>query len=164
MKRSLALVALSSVAFLACSPDPGEVCGVSGVIPEESEVALGRGEAMQDGAAFSGGASWAPGPNSSLDIGTLSIIIGVDESGTATADLIERGAFPICVPVGERDINSGSAQLVGTALVSDASHTGGVAILAESGGVISGRFAVDLADTSGGTTSFTDGVFRAERR
>jgi hypothetical protein len=62
------------------------------------------------------------------------------------ADLIEAAAFPICVPIGDRSETSGSANLVGGGFVSDATHTGGVAILGREGDTLLGRFAFDLVE------------------
>jgi hypothetical protein len=160
LPAALAVFALS----IACGPDGADVCGVSSVDPDDSEIADGMGEALLDGSAFSNMASWAPGPNSSLDIGTLSMIIAFDETGTQTTDLLERRAFPICVPLGERSDTSGSAAYDGPYLT-NATQNGGVALLGEEGGVLSGRFALDLVhNVDGSVISFTEGVFRAERR
>lgn len=155
---------LATPALLACGPGAEEVCGVRSAIPTADEVPDGTGSASLDGATFANSASWAPGPSSSLDIGTLSIIIALDESGTDTTDLLGRRAFPICVPIGERSPVMGSATYDGSYLT-NATHTGSLGILDESNGVLIGRFKVDLVDNNDGSTiSFTDGAFRAERR
>lgn len=164
--RALLLVCLSPLALsLACGPGAEEVCGgLPAALPTADEVPDGTGSAQLDGAAFTGPASWAPGPNSSLDISTLSIIIAYDESGTETTDLIGRGAFPICVPVGERSPTVSAATYDGP-YITNAEHTGMLAILDEQGGVLVGRFEIDLVENNtGDEITFSDGAFRAERR
>lgn len=146
----------------ACPSFPSEICGVSTATPD---VADGTGEAARsDGAGFtSEDASWAPGSNASVTVGLLDMIIAKDETGTDTEQLIADGAFPICVRLAERSETRGSALLNGGAFQSNADHTGAVAIIDDQGGLLFGRFAVDLSDGSG-NLSFTDGQFKASRR
>jgi hypothetical protein len=162
--RCLPLLALPSLLCVAC-PAPSEICGLPTTLPGDDDVANGRGTATRsDGAAFDEAGSWS---TVSLDIvvGTLTMTASADETGSRVADLIEAAAFPICVPIGERSETSGSANHVGDNLISDATHTGGVAILAEEGGLLIGRFSVDLeAPSTGEERSITDGVFRVGRR
>lgn len=160
------MTAIASLAALvgasACPVFPSEVCGISTAAPD---VADGTGEATRsDGDDFTGqDASWAPGSSGSVTIGLLDMIIAKDETGTDTEQLIADGAFPICVRLAERSETRGSALLNGGAFQSNADHTGAVAIIDEQGGVLLGRFAVDLSDGSG-NLSFTDGQFKASRR
>ena len=88
----------------------------------------------------------------------------VAHSAERMFDLIEAAAFPICVPVGARSETSGAANLVGGGFVSDATHTGGVALLAKDGDTLLGRFAFDLANPAGDTLTFSDGAFRLPAR
>jgi hypothetical protein len=157
-----ALLLAPGLAGFGCGPaDAGEACGLSGAVPTSEDVGDGQVKASRDGAAFSAAnATWSVGPSASLNAGELTIVIVNDESGSNTEELIGRGAFPICINIGERSGSSGNAQLVGTAFVSDASHTGNLSILGNEGGQLSGRFEVELAD-GGATTRFTDGIFRA---
>lgn len=165
--KALHVSSLVSGFFLAaaCGPfDAGEVCGQSGVAPTPEEVADGFGTALVDGAPWQGPGSWAPGGNASVDVGTLSMVIAVDETGTEVADLIARRAFPICVPLGARSEQSGNASFEGSFLTDEA-HTGGVAILEESDGLLLGRFSLEVTSPSTGESKrITDGAFRAERR
>jgi hypothetical protein len=149
----------------ACGPlDAGEVCNQNGLAPTAEEVADGQGKALVDGSPWEGSGSWAPGSNASVDIGTLSMVIAVDETGTEVADLIARRAFPICVPLGARSEKSGNASFEGS-FITDENHTGGVAILEEDGGLLLGRFSLDLQSPSTGDSKrITEGAFRVERR
>lgn len=143
-----------------CPAELDAICGVPTTAPDVPD---GRGTAQQDGASFDEQASWSPGSNASITIGDLDMIVAVDETGTSFDQLLEDGALPFCVPLGERSEKSGSANLVSRGLVSDATHTGGVAVLAKEGDILVGRFAVDVAG-GGETVSFTEGQFRAKRR
>lgn len=159
------LLPVSLLVAVACGPgDPSDVCGQSGVIPTPDEAPNGFATATLDGQRWREAGSWAAGPNASLDLGTLSMIIAADETGTATSDLVARRAFPICVPLGARSETSGNVSFDGS-YVSDESHTGGLAILGEEDGFLAGRFAVDLqSPSSGNEVSFEEGAFRVERR
>jgi hypothetical protein len=163
----LAALALlyASVLTSGCGPgEPADVCGQSGVVPTADDVQDGFGRADREEEPFSAAGSWAPGANASIDIGTLSLIVPNDETGTETADLISRRAFPICVPLGARSERSGSA-IFGGVYLSNASHTGGVAILGEQGGLLLGRFSVELVhNNTSEELSFEGGVFRVGRR
>ncbi len=160
--RTSLLVALL-LPLAACPGFPGEICGLSTATPD---VADGDGQATRsDGEAFAGeDASWAPGSSGSVTVGLLDMIIAKDQTGTDTEQLIADGAFPICVTLAERSETSGSALLNDGSFATDAGHTGAVAIIAEDGGFLVGRFEVDLADNSGANLSFTDGAFKARRR
>lgn len=157
---------LPLVGLAACGPtDPADVCGLSGVPPTADDVQNGFGEALRDGAPFKEAGTWGAAPLASIDIGTLSLAVPFDETGTEVTDLIARRAFPICARLGDRSDTVGAGNLVEGGYVTDASHTGAVAILGEDGGFLTGRFVVDLISSSeGAETSFTDGVFRLERR
>lgn len=162
--RCLPLLALPSLLCLAC-PAPSEICGLPTTLPGDDDVADGRGTATRsDGAAFDEAGSWS---TVSLDIvvGTLTMTASADETGSRVADLIEAAAFPICVPIGQRSDTSGSANHVGDNLISDATHTGGVAILDRDGDTLIGRFEFDLVGAaSGETVTFSDGAFRLPTR
>lgn len=163
---ALATVCLAAVALVGCGPsDPADVCGLSGVLPTSDEVENGFGAAVRDGQPFKEAGTWGAAPLGSIDIGTLSLAIPFDETGTEVTDLIARRAFPICVRLGERSDTVGAANLVEGGYVTDAQHTGAVAILGEEGGFLVGRFVIDLvSESEGAETSFEDGVFRLERR
>jgi hypothetical protein len=162
--RPFPLLALPSLLCLAC-PGPSEICGQPTTLPTDDDVADGRGAATRsDGAAFDEAGSWS---TASLDIvvGTLTMTASVDETGSQVAELIEAAAFPICVPIGERSETSGSANHVGDNLISDATHTGGVAILDRDGDTLIGRFGFELVSpVSGETVTFSDGAFRLPTR
>jgi hypothetical protein len=146
-----------------CPNIPAEVCGLSTTLPDN--LADGRGSATRsDGEDFSNeAASWTPDGDDSLTIGVLDFFIAKETTGLDTEQLIADGAFPICVPLAERSNTSGAANLVSDGLVTDASHTGGVAILDEDNGFLIGRFEAELANGNA-EVAFTDGVFKASRR
>jgi hypothetical protein len=138
---------------------------LSSTPPTADDVVDGRGKATRsDGAEFDEAGSWAPAPASSVDLGTLSMIIQYDETGSVVDDLIADGAFPICVPQGERSDTSGQANLVDGGFVTDATHDGGLAILGKEGDVLLGRFGFTLVDQGGTTLTFSEGVFRVPQR
>jgi hypothetical protein len=163
MRTLLALSTLLSLALVGCGPDINNACGLTGGIPSEDEAPSGRLVATLDGQPFSQAATWSDGPNGSLDSGTLTAIITVDQSGTDVPDLIGRRAFPICVPLGERSETSGQATFDGS-FVTNASNTGNLSILDEADGIIVGRIAVTLGEAGGDTHVFADGAFRATLR
>jgi hypothetical protein len=166
MLRPHLLIAIVPLSLSAgCPPAAGEVCGLSSTPPTADDVADGRGKATRsDGAAFDESGSWAPAPASSVDLGTLSMIMQFDETGSVVDDLIADGAFPICVPQGARSEKSGQANLVEGGFVTDAAHDGGLAILGKEGDTLLGRFAFTLVDQSGASLTFSDGVFRVPQR
>ncbi len=152
--------------LLLCSacPPPSEVCGLTTTPPTDAEVAEGRGKATRsDGQPFDAPGTWSP-TSLSIVIETLDIIASADETGSSVSELIEAAAFPICVPVRDRIETSGFAILADGAFVSDADHTGGVAILGRDGDILVGRFAFDLANPQGQVLSFSDGAFRVPSR
>jgi hypothetical protein len=156
-----ALLAFSSL-LAACPGPPEEICGQSTALPTIDE---GFGEATRsDGEEFREEGNWGPAPASSITIGTLDMIIANDEEGLAVDDLIADGAFPICVPQRDRSETSGAANLVEGGFVTNAEHTGGVAILGKEGDVLIGRFGFELVDNGGTTLTFSDGVFRVPQR
>lgn len=158
-----ALLACACLLGTSCAEGAGDVCGLSSALPE---VDAGFGAATRsDGEDFNAQASWALGSNASLTVGTLDMIVAKDSTGSDFDTLLEDAAFPFCVPLGARSDTSGNATLNDSPVgVSDASHTGGVAVLALEGDVLVGRFEVDLALNGGGVLSLTDGVFRATQR
>ncbi len=159
------VVALVAAVGSGCAPPSGPVCGLSAVPPTVEEVADGRGMAVRsDGEAFDVEGSWAPAPSSSVDLGTLSMIMQFDETGSAVDDLIADGAFPICVPQGERGAESGAANLVDGGFVTNATHDGGLALLGKDGDLLLGRFAFTLVDPSGTELTFSEGAFRVPQR
>lgn len=161
--RSLPALALPFLLCVAC-PAPGEVCGQPTTLPGDDEVADGRATATRsDGVAFDEAGSWNT-TTLSITMGTLDIIASNDETGSSVAELIEAAAFPICVPIRDRSETSGSANLLGGGFVSDADHTGGVAILGRQGTTLLGRFGFELANPRGETLTFTDGAFRLPSR
>ena len=66
--------------------------------------------------------------------------------------------------MGARSETSGSANLLGDGFVTDADHTGGVAILGREGDTLLGRFAFELGNPAGDTLTFSDGAFRLPTR
>jgi hypothetical protein len=160
---SLAVAAVASL-LVACPGPPAESCSQSTVLPTDDDVADGRGTATRsDGVAFDEAGSWNP-TTLSVTIGTLDMTVPNDETGDLVADLIGAGAFPICIPIGARSEQTGSANLVDGGFVSDANHTGGVAILGRDGNTLLGRFSFDLATPSGTELTFSDGAFRLPQR
>jgi hypothetical protein len=158
------LVALSPAALLAgCPADLTEVCSLPGALPEG--VDNGRGSASLDGGAFDGPATWSPGSDASITIGLLTMSVAKDVTGAAFDDLLADNALPICVPQGERSDTSGNAAYnESPGFVTDAAHTGSVALLKFDNDVLIGRFAFDLVNSgSAQTLEFTDGVFAATR-
>jgi hypothetical protein len=95
---------------------------------------------------------------------SLDMIIANDETGGIVDDLIADGAFPICVPQEARSETAGSANLVDGGFVTDATHKGGVAILAKEGDLLVGRFGFDLIAGDGTTLTFSEGAFRVPQR
>jgi len=161
--RCLPLLALPSLLCVAC-PAPSEICGQPTTLPTDADVADGRGAATRsDGSAFDEAGSWSTA-TLSITMGTLDIIATNDETGSSVAELIEAAAFPICVPMGARSETSGSANLLGDGFVTDADHTGGVAILGREGDTLLGRFAFELGNPAGDTLTFSDGAFRLPTR
>lgn len=160
------LVALLLVPLaLACSPELEDACGLPAAVPTTDEVPDGYVRATLDGQPFEATGTWSDGPSASIDAdGPLSMIIAKDQTATSTIELVGRGAFPICVPLGERSDTSGNATW-DSSFVTDKDHTGMVAILGEDAGFLLGRFEVELVDANNGAvTKFEDGVFRAQRR
>lgn len=156
---------LIPVALLAaCPANLTEVCSLSGAVPDNVE--NGRGSASMDGAPFDGPATWSPGSNASINIGLLTMVVAKDVTGTDFDELIADNALPICVPQGDRSDTSGNAALnEAPGFVTDAAHTGSVALLTFDNDVIVGRFAFDLVNSgSGETREFEDGVFAATRQ
>ncbi|MCP4504382.1 MAG: hypothetical protein GY822_31085 [Deltaproteobacteria bacterium] len=155
---------LALLVFSGCEGAAEDFCGMSGEIPSVDEVEPGRGTGMRDGEAFSEEGSWGPGPSSSVDVGVLSMIIVNDESGSETEELITRGAFPICVQLGQRSKDTGSANYVLGGFITDDSVGGSLTILGIEGSNLLGRFALDLQNGAGETLSITDGVFNLPER
>jgi hypothetical protein len=162
-KLALILTALICSACTADSDMGDEFCELSSSTPTATEIEEGLVTATQDGSAFEGEGSWSA-TTGSLTGGLLDIIIQNDESGERTADKVSAGDFPICVQIGDRSDNVGQANLVSGGFVSDADNTGSLSILAQEGDYIVGRFSFSLADTSGETTVFEDGLFRVAER
>lgn len=161
----------TSIAFMlaACPANiPADCSSLSSSEPSDAEVGLGVQATKSDGSTFSDTISWAPGPSTSIDSGTggVSLIVARDVTGTDVADLVGRGAFPICVTLAARSDVSGSANinLNGKAYVSDDTHSGAALILGEKDGLLIGRFAVDVVSPDGSTESLQNGAFRAQRR
>lgn len=161
--RAFVAVAIGSL-LAACPGPPAELCGQSTVLPSDDDVADGRGHATRsDGVDFDEPGTWSA-QSLSVTIGTLDMILTNDEGGDDVATLIEAGAFPICIPIGARSEQSGSANLVDGGFVSAADHTGGVAILGRDGDTLLGRFSFDLANPAGTELTFSDGAFRVPQR
>jgi len=158
------LFALLTALCFACDGAPGDFCGASDQVPTEDEVAAGQGVATLDGDAFSSEGTWGAGPSASIDLGVLSMTIVNDETGAETEDLITRGAFPICVLLGNRSETSGSANYIQGGFVTSDDVGGSVSILDIQGSNILGRFNVDLQNGGGESMSFTDGVFNVPQR
>lgn len=146
----------------ACKEEVTELCDLSTELPDVED---GKGTAdRSDGEPFNEEASWKPAPGGSLTIGILDFIIEKEESGSDTDAIIEDGAFPICVRLGERGEKTGSANYPDGGYVTDASHTGSVALLSNDDDLLVGRFQVDLTTTGGDELSFTEGAFSARLR
>ena len=156
-----AFASVVAVSLAGCPGPVEQICGQSTELPD---VADGFGEATRsDGETFREAGTWGPAPSSTIVIGVLTMIIANDETGVVVDDLIADGAFPICVPQADRSETSGQANLVEGGFVTDAEHTGGVAILAKEGDTLIGRFGFDLVSGTG-ELSFSDGVFRVPQR
>jgi hypothetical protein len=168
MLRSATVVvaSLPSLLLVGCpGPVESDPCGLPTEVPTAADVVDGSGIATRsDGEAFDEVGTWTPnGASSSLDLGGLSFILVVDAEGSAVDTLIADGAFPICVPLAERQVDQSAATFVPN-FVTDATHTGALSLLGNDGGQLAGRFAVDLVNPTGETLSFTDGVFRVPER
>jgi hypothetical protein len=153
-------------AFAGGCPKSLDCGGLSSEPP--ADLADGKAKAVRsDNAAFDEDATWAPGSNASVDMGGLDLTVAKDETGTPFDDLVGDGAFPICVPLASRSDTTGVANLLASphSFLSDATHTGNVALLQLDGDLLLGRFAVDMVSSDGAQTlSFTDGAFSARRR
>lgn len=167
--QSFVLCGLSCLVAAAVGCEPAaedSACGLSRTPPSAEEVMEGFVNATANGAPYTKSGSWSSGSNGDITAGTLSMIIANDETGSVVSELVGKGAFPICVPLGERSPSSGSAAYE-SKFVTDASHTGMVAILGEDAGFLFGRFEVQLKDGSGNsadTVAFTNGTFRIPAR
>lgn len=166
MRSSLRLVCLALVSVAAAAGCPAELDAVCGLSPELPAVEEGRGTATVDGADFNEAASWAPGSSASITIGLLDLIVPTDEFGASFDQLLEDNALPFCARLGEQSETVGKAIFnESPTFVSDAGHSGGVAVLAREGNVLIGRFEVEVKSSAGGATkTFTEGAFRALRR
>lgn len=160
----LCSICFSVVALAAGCTGGGDACGFEGGTPTTDDIGSGQVSADRDGSPFTATGTWRPPPGGSFTAGNLDVIMENDEEGNATADLISEGTFPICVPIGARAEDSGQANLVEGGYVSDESNGGMFAILAEEDGEIVGRFEFTLANTSGETTTFSEGIFRVPQR
>ncbi len=154
---------------VGCGPGEEEFCGLSSALPEETEVSDGNVTAdftTSDGSEepFIQRGTWGPGPSGSIEAGLLSIIIARDESGTEVGDLVERGAFPICIPLRDRSETSGLANYVEGGFVTNDTATGNLSILGREGDSIVGRFEALLENSQGQDLAFTDGAFRVPQR
>ena len=151
-------------AVVGCTPDLSIVCGLSTSDPDVEARHLTA--TRDDGGAethFDEVGAYSPGANATIVAGPLTLHIGSEETGTATDDLVARGVFPLCVPLGAASPQGGTATLTdesGVTSASDAVHMGGVALLHDDSGLIVGRFVVDLISADGTETSFKDGRFR----
>ena len=158
----LPFLVLVVVTLPGCKEEVEEICDLPTALPDVDD---GKATAdRSDGEAFSVEASWKPGDGGSLTLGVLDIIIENEESGSDTADIIEDGAFPICVRLGERGEKKGSANYIDGGYVTNAEHTGSVALLGNEDDLLVGRFQIDLANPAGDELSFSDGVFSASLR
>lgn len=160
------LVGSAGLAASACSPDVTETCGFTQAAPSADEVIDGFVVAALGAERFEKTGSWSSGTNGDITAGTLSMVIAFDESGTRVDDLVGRGAFPICIPLGARSPQSGNATY-DSRFLSDADHTGMVAIQGQEGAFLTGRFAVTLrdnTDVAAPSIRFEDGAFRIPAR
>ncbi len=164
MSRVLVLLLGSALSPFAagCGPSAEAFCGLPSETPTLDAAPEGRALATVDGDAFDETATYSVGPGASFTTGDLDIILAGDTTGTAVDELIGRGAFPICVELGERSEKTMSANFVSDGSTTSADKTGALSILAAEGGVIVGRFEVELGGAA--THSVTDGVFRATKR
>lgn len=169
MLRDLSALLLVTTFFVGCGPDGEEFCGLSAAVPEESEVTEGNlradfttAEGSEENFAERG--TWGPGPSASIEAGFLSLIVARDETGSDVTDLIERGAFPICIPLRDRSDSSGQANYVEGGFVTNNNATGNLSILGRDGNSIIGRFEALLENTQGQSLSFTDGAFHVPQR
>ena len=165
--RALVLVVVLVLGLHAAGCPKAFECGGLSTDPP-GDVAQGKAKATRsDNAAFAVDATWGPGSNASIDMGGLDLTVAKDETGTDFDSLVADGAFPICVPLASRSDSSGVANLLASphAFISDATHTGDVAVLGLDGDFLQGRFKVDMVSSDGASTlSFTDGAFQARRR
>jgi len=164
---SLASIVAAVVVVVAYASGCPKVVDCGGLSNDPPTVDDGKGTATRsDGDAFNEQASWAPGTSASIDIGLLDMIIAKDETGSDFDTLTSDGAFPICIPLGEQSGTTGKANLLeGNSIVSDATHTGNVLVIALDGNFLVGRFNAELVSSDGASTiEFTDGAFKATRR
>lgn len=163
LRAALPLLAVVVLAAAGCPGAPAESCGQSTTPPTEDDVARGRGKATRsDGVALDAEGSWSVA-QSDVVVGTLVMQMPVDETGATVTDLIADGAFPICVPMGERSETSGAANLL-PGFVTNANTRGGLAVLAKDGDTLFGRFAFDMQDQQGNSLAIDDGVFIVDLR
>lgn len=170
MRLATAFVLVTSFTGLAgCGPDGEEFCGLSAALPEESEVSDGNLRAdftTAEGSEedFNERGTWGPGPSASIEAGFLSLIVARDDTGSDVTELIERGAFPICIPLRDRSDTSGQANYVEGGFVTNNNATGNLSILERDGNNIVGRFEALLENTQGEALSFTSGAFNVPQR
>ena len=168
MKTHLPLLALALLTLTSCKDTPEVFCDLPTELPSVEDVPEGRLIAQRDGQDWSVTGSWGAGPATSIDVGgsgdALSIIIARDETGTPTDELLDAGALPVCVQIGDRSDSVGQANFLPGGFVSDATHSGTLSILEYAGDLLIGRFSFSLASPSGETMELTEGAFRLPQR
>jgi hypothetical protein len=159
------LISILSLASWGCgTPTPDTVCeSLLPDIPTLTEIASAQVSWVEAGVTQNDSGTWSDGSNGDITFGTISMVIAKSQNGEDTADLITANTFPICIPLGERSEQGGNATDTGT-FVTDAMHTGMIAILGQENGEIVGRFQVVMGNASGEIRDLQEGLFRVPQR
>jgi len=159
------LICIFTLANGGCGPQtPDTVCeSLLPTLPTLAEIGSAQVSWTEAGIAETNTGSWSDGSNGDITFGTISMVIAKAQNGDETAELITASSFPICIPLGERSEQSGNATDSGT-FVTDAAHTGMVAILGKENDEIIGRFQLVMGNASGETRDLQEGLFRVPQR
>lgn len=159
------LLGVMTAASWGCgAPSPDTVCDtLDPTLPTLAEIPSAQVSWNEAGITQTDTGTWSDGSNGDITFGTISMVIAKSQNGEETASLISANTFPICIPLGERSEQSGNATDTGT-FVTDAMHTGMIAILGQENGEIIGRFHVVMGNASGEIRDLQDGLFRVPQR
>jgi hypothetical protein len=159
------LMSILACANWGCGPQsPDTVCeSLLPTLPTLAEIGSAQVSWTEAGTTETNTGSWSDGSNGDITFGTVSMVIAKAQNGEETAALIAASSFPICIPLGERSEQSGNATDSGT-FVTDAEHTGMVAILGQENDEIIGRFQLVMGNASGEIRDLQEGLFRVPQR
>ncbi len=148
-----------------CEPLDADPCDPARAVPL---VAANSARFVRDGLVHhTTGAGYALGFPHDLITGALVLNMELDDSGQSVAAQVAAQSFPICVPLDSSDDGSGHAFVEDDAVSfsTTATHTGKLAIVAQEGDELIGRFAFEAQQNSGSaTTEVEAGVFRLPPR